>query len=374
MFIDPDETPSNSSGNRPFTEVLEARLSRRSVIGGALGAVTVGFLAPAATASAAPGAVATTRSSRRSALGFTAVPTSSDDTVGMHHDGMATMTQEKVDKALAAHGVTVVELRRAADGTWSHVQGSRYNRRVTGDTPMRITGAVTADHSALQTGTDPRGTLNNCSVRPRWTGPSGSPRTRRRRTSTAPLTNGSGGGAVNPRIPNPYAHIIRWREDRGDQRSTTFRWDIYILAGDPAYDPQVAINGDIFGSPDGLYFDADGRMWIETDISNGSQNLASRGYDNIGNNMLLASDPATKEVRRFLTAPRGSEVTGCVMTPDRRTLFINIQHPGESTRARGAPMPEDPRAVSNWPDFDPAGRPRPATVAIRRVDGGVIGA
>jgi secreted PhoX family phosphatase len=189
------------------------------------------------------------------------------------------------------------------------------------------------------------------------------------------LTNGTAGpNAINPRDPNPYGHIIRWREQDGDHTSTTFAWDIFLLAGDPAYDPAVTLaEEDIFGSPDGLWFDPDGRLWIQTDISNSSQNLASRGYDRIGNNQMLAADPRTGDIRRFLVGPRGCEVTGVITTPDRRTMFVNIQHPGETTTAWGAPTPENPRAVSNWPDFDPAGRPRSATIVIRKHDGGIIG-
>ncbi len=191
------------------------------------------------------------------------------------------------------------------------------------------------------------------------------------------LTNGSGwaNGGVNPRTPNPYGHIIRWTEHGRDHTATTFEWDIFLLAGDPAYDERVELeSSDVFGSPDGLWFDDDGRLWIQTDVSNSSQHLAEKGYDNIGNNQMLAADPETGEVRRFLTGPRGCEITGVTATPDQRTLFVNVQHPGESTVAFGEPTPEDPRAVSNWPDFDPEGRPRSATVAIRRRDGGVIGA
>ncbi|UCM87208.1 PhoX family protein [Streptomyces marincola] len=190
------------------------------------------------------------------------------------------------------------------------------------------------------------------------------------------LTNGSGwDNAVNPRTPNPYGHIISWTEEGGRHTATSFSWDIFVLAGDPAYDEQVDLRqSGIFGSPDGLAFDADGRMWIQTDVSNSSQNLPERGYDNIGNNQMLAADPRTGEIRRFLTGPRGSEISGVAFTPDQRTMFVNVQHPGESTTAWGAPSPEDPRAVSNWPDFDPEGRPRSATVVIRRTDGGVIGA
>jgi len=190
----------------------------------------------------------------------------------------------------------------------------------------------------------------------------------------AALTNGSTGPSpANPRANNVYGHIIRWRETNGDHRSTTFEWDIFVLAGDPAYDPAVTINGDIYGSPDGIFIDPDGRLWIQTDISNSSQLLASRGYDNIGNNQMLAADPVTGETRRFLVGPKGCEITGIAVTPDQQTMFVNIQHPGESTTAIGAPTPADPRVVGNWPDFDPEGRPRPATVVIRKIGGGVIG-
>ena len=190
------------------------------------------------------------------------------------------------------------------------------------------------------------------------------------------LTNGSGwNSAVSPRKPNPYGHIVRWTEHRRDNTATTFEWDIFVLAGDPEYDPSVELDEtNIFGSPDGLAFDDDGRLWILTDVSNSSQNLASRGYDNIGNNQLLVADPDTGEIRRFLVGPRGAEITGVAFTPDQKTLFVNVQHPGEATAAYGEPTPDNPRAVSNWPDFDPEGRPRSATVVITRADGGVVGA
>jgi secreted PhoX family phosphatase len=118
-------------------------------------------------------------------------------------------------------------------------------------------------------------------------------------------------------------------------------------------------------------------VWILTDISNSTQN---RGvYDNIGNNAMLAASPETGEVRRFLTGPRGCEITGITMTPDQRTMFISIQHPGESTTFwndlggpgnPGPPTTSNPSTVSSWPY---GGRPRSATVVIRKLDGGRLG-
>jgi secreted PhoX family phosphatase len=193
------------------------------------------------------------------------------------------------------------------------------------------------------------------------------------------LTNGSGNDApVNSGRPsNPYGHIVRFREAIGDDLS--FTWDVFLLAGDPAYDASVPADQPAFGSPDGIWVDPSGVLWIQTDISNSSQNLASRGYDGIGNNAMLAANPVTGEVRRFMTGPRGCEITGVTMTPDLRTMFVNIQHPGESTtywnNQFGAPSTANPSAVSNWPYGNPANprRPRPATVVIRKLDGGRIG-
>jgi hypothetical protein len=86
---------------------------------------------------------------------------------------------------------------------------------------------------------------------------------------------------------------------------------------------------------------------------------------------MLAADTQTGEIRRFLTGPRGCEITGVTSTPDLRTMFVNIQHPGESPSERSDPAA--PKAISTWPEGAQGGRPRSATVVIRRKDGGVIG-
>lgn len=193
------------------------------------------------------------------------------------------------------------------------------------------------------------------------------------------LTNGGAGeGAANPKLDdgrNTYGHIIRWTEDRSDNTARRFRWDIFLLGGNP---PLGGMNSDLdetnkFGSPDGIWIDDDGRVWVQTDISNGAQHRGA--YESMGNNMMLAADPGSGDLRRFLVGPRGCEITGVVTTPDRRTMFINVQHPGERTPGLGGdtPTPADPQAVSSWPDHRADGRPRSATVVIRKDDGGVIG-
>ncbi len=180
-----------------------------------------------------------------------------------------------------------------------------------------------------------------------------------------------GPDAANPRANNVMGQIIQWTED-GDFDAATFRWKHLMLAGDPANERPEArgnIRGDIFACPDGLVLDARGVLWIQTD-QHASQ-MYKGEMARTGNNQMLACDRTTGEVRRFFTGPVNCEVTGATLTPDLRTMFINIQHPGETASDRSDPT--NPSKFSNWPDYRPDGRPRSATVVIRKKDGGIIG-
>lgn len=194
------------------------------------------------------------------------------------------------------------------------------------------------------------------------------------------MTNNSGrttADEVNPRTSNIYGQIVRWREAGGDAAATTFEWDLFVLAGNPVVRTGLQAGSsnvtadNMFNSPDGLAFDADGRLWIQTD-----GNFSNVGnYAGMGNNQMLVADPQTREIRRFLVGPSGCEITGITWTPDRRTMFINVQHPGEYGSHPNRPSvdpKDDALAFSQWPEAA-GGRPRSATVVIWKEDGGVIG-
>jgi len=199
------------------------------------------------------------------------------------------------------------------------------------------------------------------------------------------LTNNSARGigdapapdAANPRRGNLFGHIIRWREAGGDASASGFAWDVFALCGDPQHaDAEKGgnIKGDAFSNPDGLWFDAEGRLWIQTDIA--ASALKQGDFARFGNNQMLVADVVSGGIRRFLTGPNGCEITGITTTPDARSLFVNIQHPGETANERSDPA--KPTQVSSWPANQfpevTGGRPRSATIVISRVDGGVIGA
>ncbi|MDE2904531.1 MAG: DUF839 domain-containing protein, partial [Acidobacteriota bacterium] len=112
---------------------------------------------------------------------------------------------------------------------------------------------------------------------------------------------------------------------------------------------------NMFNSPDGLAFDGNGMLWIQTDGNYSNED----GFAGQGNNQMLVGDPRTGEIRRFMVGPRECEVTGFAWSADRKTLFVGIQHPGE-------------KGDSHFPDGGST-TPRSAVVAITRDDGGTIG-
>ena len=113
---------------------------------------------------------------------------------------------------------------------------------------------------------------------------------------------------------------------------------------------------NMFNSPDGLAFDNDGRLWIQTDGNYKDKD----DFAGMGNNQMLCGDPATGEIRRFLTGPVSCEITGISFTPDQKTMFVGVQHPGEG------------RSASNFPGGGDTVA-RSSVIAIMKNDGGVIG-
>lgn len=160
----------------------------------------------------------------------------------------------------------------------------------------------------------------------------------------------------NPRETNNFGQIVRWRPTGEDHGAADFTWDLYVMAGNPTvYDNKYGgsdnVNeGNMFNSPDGMAFSSDGMLWIQTDGDDSNE----EEFEGQGNNQMLVGNPETGEIARFLTAPNGAEVTGLTWSPDRKTAFVGIQHPGGS-----------------WPDN--VGKPRSSVISVWREDGATIG-
>jgi secreted PhoX family phosphatase len=171
---------------------------------------------------------------------------------------------------------------------------------------------------------------------------------------------------ANPRPANKFGHILELIEDGGDHTGTRFRWNVFVLGGDPKNaDHQAFYQGHTevspLATPDNLAFDDAGRMWVSTD-----------GVDdtlgwNDGVWVLPTEGPERGRARQFLSSPTGSEVCGPEFTPDNRTFFVAIQHPGLTDKATYE------KPGSRFPDYRPDMPPRPSVVAIYRDDGGKVG-
>ncbi|MEM9452050.1 MAG: PhoX family phosphatase, partial [Cyanobacteria bacterium P01_E01_bin.6] len=166
---------------------------------------------------------------------------------------------------------------------------------------------------------------------------------------------------ANPLAPNPDGHIL-WIRGKNHIKAVN-RWDVLIRS--------VETHGEgderNFSDPDGIMIDSDGRLFIQTD----------GGQQQELNNQMLVADlsnlrPNAREnrinrdqmdIRRMFTGPAGCEVTGITTTPDRRTMFINVQHPGDG----------DPSLTSFPAPFGSGRIPRDSTIVITKKDGGIIG-
>ncbi|PJP89348.1 PhoX family phosphatase [Campylobacter jejuni] len=165
--------------------------------------------------------------------------------------------------------------------------------------------------------------------------------------------------AANPRTKNVYGQILKWMP-KNSHKDDDFTWEIFALAGNP--DNQQGLykgsnnitSENKFNSPDGLKFDRDGRLWIQTDGSYSNKDE----YESMGNNCMLAANPKTGEIRRFLTGPIACELTGIAFSEDYTTMFVGIQHPGEGLKGSTFPYGKTPRS---------------SVMMIRKLDGGVIG-
>ena len=176
---------------------------------------------------------------------------------------------------------------------------------------------------------------------------------------------------ANPRGPNKYGHILEivppLAGGQPDHAATECAWGFFLMAGDPRnpehgarYAGAVSENGWVC-APDNLAFDPKGRIWITTD---GQADVA-----NFNDSLYAAqvSGPGRGATRCFFVGPSGAEVSGPAFTPDGRTLFLSVQHPGNDDGSHFD------KPSTRWPDFRDGVPPRSAVVAITRKDGGEIG-
>lgn len=146
-----------------------------------------------------------------------------------------------------------------------------------------------------------------------------------------------------------HGSILKITETDGQFDALTFQASTYKAGGQE--------NG--FSCPDNLAFDLSGNLWMTSDISGWSMNKEDGPYMPFKNNGLFViprfGEDAGKVVQ-VVSAPSDAELTGPWFSPDGKTLFLSVQHPGELTQDKSAP-------TSTWP-FDKDNIPKSAVVAI----------
>jgi uncharacterized protein len=174
---------------------------------------------------------------------------------------------------------------------------------------------------------------------------------------------------ANPRANNKFGHIVEIVPPlvggKPDHTATECDWGFFMLGGDPSkpehaarYGGPVSPNGWV-AAPDNVAFDPKGRIWISTDGQDDAAGFNDALYG------ACVSGPSRGVTRGFFSAPAGSEVCGPEFTPDGKTLFLAIQHPGDGSTYD--------KPSTRWPDFRPDLPPRGSVIAITKADGGEIG-
>ncbi|MEB3172929.1 MAG: alkaline phosphatase PhoX [Cyanobacteriota bacterium] len=175
----------------------------------------------------------------------------------------------------------------------------------------------------------------------------------------------------------PHGWVMRL-SDGGTGRGERFSWRMVALGGVPW------AGGLGFSHPDNLAFDPSGNLWLTTDRS------SDASLDVFGNNscwVLPRKGNQRGQALCFAIGPVDCELCGPCFDTEGRTLFLAVQHPGESggTRLGQAVEAQAHQLVdrsgqrfeqlrwvplgSNWPSGVP-GRPAlPGVVAISRRDG-----
>ncbi|MFC4112315.1 PhoX family protein [Nonomuraea zeae] len=167
---------------------------------------------------------------------------------------------------------------------------------------------------------------------------------------------------ANPRPSNKHGHVLEIVERRDDAGERTFAWSLPLVCGDPA-DPGTYFAGydktkvSPISCPDNVTFDRDGNLWISTD---GNQ-LGS----NDGMFVMPVRGKERGHLRQFLTVPVGAETCGPLVSQDQLSVFVAVQHPGETDGA----TPDNPS--SHWPDGD---QPRPSVAVVWHGKGKKVGA
>mgnify|MGYP001329105119 FL=1 len=147
---------------------------------------------------------------------------------------------------------------------------------------------------------------------------------------------------------NFHGSILKIKEENGDYCSLKFSSEVFLTGGKETG----------FSCPDNLIFDNQGNLWFTSDIS-GSYMNKKEPYLSFKNNGLFVvkrNGNNLGKVIQIASAPIDAEFTGPFFSPDHKTLFLSVQHPGQYSKKD--------KLTSTWPSKNNKDIPRSAVITI----------
>ena len=153
----------------------------------------------------------------------------------------------------------------------------------------------------------------------------------------------------NKKKNRAHGSLLKISEKNADHLAMEFTASTWISGGEASG----------LSSPDNMAFDKAGNLWVTTDRAEAEmKNDYYKKFMNNGLYYIPMKGENAGQIFQVASAPVDAEFTGPTFSPDGETLFLCVQHPGDSTKKLG-------EFTSNWPSGNKSDMPKSAVVTIQ---------
>ena len=160
----------------------------------------------------------------------------------------------------------------------------------------------------------------------------------------------------NKKAGRPHGSLLKITEKDGDFLSTEFTSSTWISGGED----------DLLSCPDNMVFDKNGNLWVTSDRSGDEMNKGIfKNHKNNGLYYVPMRGEFAGQMFQVASAPTDAEFTGPSFSPDGKTLFLCVQHPGDLS-------PSIETFTSTWPEGIVNGKPQMPKSAVMAIQGPLL--